>query len=75
MPALSSTTARITSLPSPPTTIATTTATGQSSLQCYDCSGTNCGRDGSPVATNCPMCMVYRNPNDQSKYLKKWNLY
>lgn len=73
--ALSSTMTSITSLTTPTPTMTTTTATGQSSLQCYDCSGMNCGQDGSTVATNCPMCMVYRNPDDQSRNLKKSNIY
>jgi len=48
-------------------TMTTTTATQQTSSQCYDCSGPDCGREGSNVVMNCPTCMVYRNPTDQSK--------
>lgn len=43
------------------------TTTVQTISQCYDCSGPECGKPGSSVTTNCPSCMVYRNPNDQSK--------
>ena len=48
-------------------TTTSTTVPRPTSLQCYDCSGVSCGREGSPVAMNCPTCMVYRNPADQSK--------
>ncbi|CAF4231837.1 unnamed protein product [Adineta steineri] len=44
-----------------------TTSTQTSSFQCYDCSGSDCGREGSTLSTNCPTCMVYRNPDDQTK--------
>ncbi|CAM2705009.1 unnamed protein product [Rotaria socialis] len=46
--------------------ITTTTTAEKTSFQCYDCSGQECGRDGSSVSSNCPRCMVYRNPNDQT---------
>ena len=49
------------------TTIATTTE--QISSQCYECSGPECGREGSSMSS-CPKCIVYRNPNDQSKILR-----
>ncbi|CAF4082736.1 unnamed protein product [Rotaria sp. Silwood2] len=50
------------------TTIITTTTTSppKTSFQCYECSGSNCGREGSSLSSNCPSCMVYRNPNDQT---------
>ncbi|CAF3887059.1 unnamed protein product, partial [Rotaria magnacalcarata] len=46
------------------TTISTTPA--KTIFQCYECSGPSCGRGDSPISTNCPSCMVYRNPNDQT---------
>lgn len=49
------------------TTTTVTTTPAKTIFQCYECSGPNCGKEGSPMSTNCPMCMVYRNPNDQSK--------
>ncbi len=54
---------------SPITQGSTTTAstTQQTSFQCYDCSGPQCGKQGSSVSTNCPSCIVYRNPDDKSK--------
>jgi hypothetical protein len=50
------------------TAVTTTTAatTEPSSSKCYDCSGSDCGREGSSMS-NCPKCIVYRNPTDQSK--------
>ncbi|CAF3841311.1 unnamed protein product [Rotaria sordida] len=50
------------------TTVVTTTSTAppKTSFECYECSGSNCGREGSSVSNNCPSCMVYRNPNDQT---------
>jgi hypothetical protein len=57
------------------TTIMTTTTAVQSSLQCYDCSGPDCGKEGSTVTTNCPTCMLYRNPDEQSKKLDKYISY
>ena len=45
----------------------TTTTTEQSSSQCFDCSGPDCGKEGSQMSMNCPKCMVHRNPDDQSK--------
>lgn len=62
--ALSSTSTKMTSFSS---TLITTTVTRQGTFQCYDCSGPDCGQDGSALSMNCPMCMVYRNPDDQSK--------
>jgi len=59
----SSTTTRVTSLSS--------TQTTTSVFQCYDCSGSDCGREGSTLSINCSTCMVYRNPNDQSKKIRK----
>ncbi|CAF3753035.1 unnamed protein product [Rotaria magnacalcarata] len=44
----------------------TTTITVQSSFQCYDCSGPDCGKEGSALLMNCPTCMLYQNPNDQT---------
>jgi hypothetical protein len=58
------TTTGVTTLSSTQTT---TTVSVQSSVQCYDCSGSDCGKEGSNLAMNCPTCMVYRNPADQSK--------
>lgn len=58
------------------TTIASTTV--QTAFQCYDCSGPECGKEGSPVSANCPSCIAYRNPDDKSKRLenlKKIHLY
>jgi hypothetical protein len=56
--------------PSTITTTARTTTnvvtTEPSSSKCYDCSGSDCGREGSSMS-NCPKCIVYRNPTDQSK--------
>ena len=43
--------------------------TAQTISQCYDCSGPQCGKDGSSLSGNCPSCMAYRDPNDQSKNL------
>jgi len=60
----SSTTTRVTSLSSTQTTTPIL-------FQCYDCSGSDCGREGSTLSINCPTCMVYRNPNDQSKKIRK----
>jgi hypothetical protein len=51
------------------TTTMTTATTQKTSSQCYDCSGPDCGKEGSPLSMSCPSCMVYRNPNDQSKTL------
>jgi hypothetical protein len=48
-------------------TIGMSTTTQQTSFQCYDCSGSDCGREGSTLSMSCPTCMVYRNPTDQSK--------
>jgi hypothetical protein len=47
-------------------TTTTTATTEPSSSKCYDCSGSDCGREGSSMS-NCPKCIVYRNPTDQSK--------
>ncbi|CAF3380076.1 unnamed protein product [Rotaria socialis] len=45
----------------------TTTITVQSSFQCYDCSGPDCGKEGSVfLLMNCPTCILYQNPNDQT---------
>ena len=67
---LATTTGSTTTILSTTTTTAMTTstamATEQTSSQCYDCSGPDCGREGSSMS-NCPKCMVYRNPDDQSK--------
>ncbi len=52
------------------TTIATTTV--QTSFRCYDCSGPDCGKEGSSVSTSCPSCIAYRNPDDRSKRLEKF---
>jgi hypothetical protein len=57
------------------TTSSTSSTTQQTSFQCYECSGPDCGKDGSSVSTNCPSCMVYRNPDDQSKKLEKFEKY
>jgi len=60
------------------TTITTTTTASTSSLptssQCYECSGEGCGKEGSATANNCPSCMVYRNPNDQSNFFYETRL-
>ncbi len=61
----------VTSLTPVTITTATTAVAGQSSVQCYDCSGPNCGKEGSTLSMNCPSCMIYRNPDDQSKKLNK----
>ncbi|CAF3072634.1 unnamed protein product [Rotaria sp. Silwood2] len=45
----------------------TTTISVQSTFQCYDCSGPGCGLEGSPLFANCPTCMIYRNPDDQTR--------
>ena len=47
-------------------TVPTTTVTRPLPVPCYDCSGPACGKDGSAVSTQCPSCMMYRNPDDQS---------
>ncbi len=57
------------------TTTITTTTTQQTSFQCYDCSGPDCGKEGSTISTNCTTCMAYRNPDDQSKTLEKFEKY
>ncbi|CAF0875207.1 unnamed protein product [Rotaria sordida] len=67
---LDSINAMIATLPTITTTLTTTstttvTTTIQTSFECYECSGPNCGREGSSVSANCPSCMVYRNPHDQ----------
>ncbi|CAF3657761.1 unnamed protein product [Rotaria sp. Silwood1] len=57
----------LTPVPTWPTSLSpiqTTTISVQSSFQCYVCSGSGCGLDGSPLSENCPSCMVYRNPDD-----------
>lgn len=46
----------------------TVTTTLQTISQCYDCSGPQCGKEGSFTSGNCPSCMAYRDPNDQSEY-------
>ncbi len=56
-------------------TVMTTSTAAQSSLQCYDCSGPDCGKEGSAITTNCPTCMLYRNPDEQSKKLDKYISY
>jgi hypothetical protein len=48
-------------------TTTTTAATQQTSSQCYDCSGPDCGKEGSTLSMGCPTCMVHRNADDQSK--------
>jgi hypothetical protein len=53
-----------------PSTMVTATTTQQTSSQCYDCSGPDCGKEGSTLSMSCPTCMVYRNANDQSKILR-----
>lgn len=45
----------------------TITTTVQTISQCYDCSGPQCGTEGSSVSANCPSCMAYRDPYDQSR--------
>lgn len=47
--------------------VTTPTTTQQTVSRCYECSGPECGKPGSYVSANCPSCMVYRNPDDQSK--------
>ncbi|CAF5164450.1 unnamed protein product, partial [Rotaria sp. Silwood1] len=44
----------------------TTTAPPKTAFECYECSGPECGKGSSAVSNNCPSCMVYRNPNDQT---------
>ncbi|CAF0885287.1 unnamed protein product [Adineta steineri] len=48
------------------TTTTTAVTTEQPSSQCYDCSGSDCGKEGSSMSMHCPKCMVYRNPTDQT---------
>ena len=48
-------------------TITMPTTTRQTSFQCYQCSGPDCGKDRSTISGSCPSCMAYRNANDQSK--------
>ncbi|CAF3448203.1 unnamed protein product [Rotaria sp. Silwood1] len=48
------------------TSTTTVTTTIQTSFQCYECSGPECGKGSSAVSSNCPSCMVYRNPYDQT---------
>jgi hypothetical protein len=55
--------------------VTTAATTQQTSSQCYDCSGPDCGKEGSSVSTSCPSCMAYRNSNDQSKRLAKFQEY
>ena len=43
------------------TAIMTTSTTKSPSFRCYSCSGTDCGREDSPLSSECPSCMVYRN--------------
>jgi len=63
-----STTTKITTTTTMTTmTTSTTTAFRQTSSQCYDCSGPDCGKEASTLSMHCPMCMVYRNPDDQTK--------
>jgi hypothetical protein len=50
-----------------PSTMVTATTTQQTSSQCYDCSGPDCGKEGSTLSMSCPTCMVHRNADDQSK--------
>ncbi len=62
----STTTTRISTITTTAITTTTAAATEPSSSKCYDCSGSDCGREGSSMS-NCPKCIVYRNPTDQSK--------
>jgi hypothetical protein len=52
--------------------VTTAATTQQTSFRCYDCSGPDCGKEGSSVSTNCPSCIAYRNPDDRSKRLEKF---
>ncbi|CAF0733852.1 unnamed protein product [Adineta ricciae] len=66
--AVTTTTARMTPMSTTTTLMRTTTTkTEQPSSQCFDCSGPDCGKEGSQMSMNCPKCMVYRNPDDQTK--------
>jgi len=57
------------------TTIPTTTVSVEKTIfQCYECSGPECGKEGSGISTNCPSCMVYRNPSDQSNFFYETRL-
>jgi len=57
------------------TTVTTTVVTPKRPIQCYECSGPECGKEGSGTSNNCPSCMVYRNPTDQSKSFYSIILY
>lgn len=43
------------------TTIVTTSTSRPASFRCYSCSGSECGREDSPLSSECPSCMVYYN--------------